>query len=128
MGVYYTSSKNLSNLDITLNDTIMLTNTFFDNINWIGLQTINFEFAYLINGSFDIIKILKNVPQSIKLKLNHEFAFDSCSLCFINVPIKIIQLNYEDPLFVKWNAFTCYVEIDQFHKKLLVQFNWFGNY
>ena len=122
MGVYYTSSKNLSNLDITLNDTIMLTNTFFDNINWIGLQTINFEFAYGINGSFDIIKILKNAPQSIKLNLRHMYALDSCSLCFKNVPIKIIQSNCEDPLFVKWNAFTCYVEIDQFHKNF-----WFSS-
>ena len=44
------------------------------------------------------------------------YAFDSCSLCFKNVPIKIIQSNCEDPLFVKWNAFICYVEIDQLDK------------
>ena len=115
-------SKGLSNLDITLKDTIMLTDKFFDNINWIGLKTINFEFAYGITGSFDIIKILKNAPQSIKLNLRHMYSFDSCSLCFKNVPIKIIQSNYEDPLFVKWNAFTCYVEIDQLYKNF-----WFSS-
>ena len=109
-------NKGLSNLRITLDDTIMLTNAFFDNINWIGLKTISFEFAYGVTGSFDIIRILKNAPQSIKLNLIHEFAFYSCSLCFKNVPIKIIQLDCEDPLFVKWNAFTCYVEIDQLDK------------
>ena len=51
----------------------------------------------------------------------HEYAIDFCSLCFKNVPIKIIQSNCEDPLFVKWNAFTCYVEIDQLSKNF-----WFG--
>ena len=45
-----------------------------------------------------------------------------CSLCFKNVPIKIIQSNWEDPLFVKWNAFTCYVEIDQLSKNF-----WFSS-
>ena len=115
-------SKGLSNLDITLKDTILLTDKFFDNINWIGLKTINFEFAYGITGSFDIIRILKNVPQSIKLNLKHKYATDSCFLCFKNVPIKIIQSNCEDPLFVKWNAFTCYVEIDQFYKNF-----WFSS-
>ena len=109
-------NKGLSSLDITLKDTIMLTDIFFDNIKWIGLKTISFEFDYGVTGSFDIIRILKNVPQSIKLNLRHMYSFDSCSLCFKNVPIKIIQSNCEDPLFVKWNAFTCYVEIDQLHK------------
>ena len=115
-------SKGLSDLNITLKGTIMLTDAFFDNINWIRLQTINFEFAYGISGSFDIIKILKNAPQSIKLNLRHMYALDSCSLCFKNVPIKIIQSNCEDPLFVKWNAFTCYVEIDQLSKNFW--FSW----
>ena len=91
----------------------MLTDTFFNNINWIGLKTISFEFDYGITDSLDIIRILKNVPQSVELDLIHEYAIDSCSLCFKNVPIKIIQSNCEDPLFVKWNAFTCYIEIDQ---------------
>ena len=115
-------SKGLSNLDITLNDTIMLTDAFFDNINWIGLKTIGFEFAYGVTGSFDIIRILKNVPQSIKLDLMQDYAIDSCSLWFKNVPIKITQSNCEDPLFVKWNAFTCYVEIDQLDKNF-----WFSS-
>ena len=52
-------NKGLSNLRITLDDIIMLTNAFFNNINWIGLKTINFEFAYGVTGSFDIIRILK---------------------------------------------------------------------
>ena len=115
-------NKGLSNLDITLKDTIMLTDNFFDNIKWIGLKTISFEFDDGVTGSFDIIRILKNVPQNIELKLNHEFALYSCSLGFINVPIKIIQSNCEDPLFVKWNAFTCYVEIDQLYKNF-----WFSS-
>ena len=115
-------SKGLSNLDITLKETIMLTDRFFDNINWIGLKTISFEFDYGVTGSFDIIRILKNVSQNIKLKFKHQFAFDSCSLCFKNVPIKIIQSDCEDPLFVKWNAFTCYVEIDQLYKNF-----WFSS-
>ena len=115
-------NKGLSNLRITLDDTIMLTNTFFNNINWIGLQTINFEFDYGVTGSFDIIRILKNAPQSIKFNLRHMYAFDSCSLLFKNVPIKITQSDYEDALFVKWNAFTCYVEIDQLDKNF-----WFSS-
>ena len=114
--------KGLSILRITLDDTIMLTNTFFDNINWIGLKTIIFEFDDEVTGSFDIIRILKNVPQRIKLNFRHEFTFDSCSLWFKNVPIKIIQSNCEDPLFVKWNAFKCYVEIDQLSKNFW--FSW----
>ena len=109
-------NKGLSNLRITLDDTIMFTNAFFDNINWIGLQTINFEFAYGVTGSFDIIRILKNVPQSVKLVLIHEYAIDSCSLRFTNVQIKIVQSNCEDPLFLKWNAFTCCLKIDQLSK------------
>ena len=54
--------------------------------------------------------------------MKHKYATDSCSLCFKNVPIKITQSNCEDPLFVKWNAFTCYVEIDQLYKNF-----WFSS-
>ena len=115
-------NKGLSDLEIYLNDTIMLTNTFFNNINWIGLKTISFRFDYEITGGFDIIRILKSVTHNVKLDLIHEYAIDSCSLCFKNVPIKIIQSNWEDPLFVKWNAFTCYVEIDQLSKNF-----WFSS-
>ena len=115
-------SKGLSNLDITLKDTIMLTDTFFDNINWIRLQTISFEFDYGVTASFDIIRILKNVPQNIKLNLRHKYAINSCSLWFKNVPIKITQSNCEDPLFAKWNAFTCCVEIEKFTKNF-----WFSS-
>ena len=114
--------KGLSNLDITLKGTIMLTNTFFDNINWIGLKAISFEFDYGVAGSFDIIRILKNVPQNIELNMKHMSVLYSCSLNFTSVPIKIIQSNCEDPLFVKWNAFTCYVEIDQLSKNF-----WFSS-
>ena len=86
------------------------------------MKTISFEFDYGISGSFDIIRILKNVPQNIKLKFKHQFAIDSCFLCFKNVPIKTIQSNCENPLFVKLNAFTCYVEIDQLSKNF-----WFSS-
>ena len=110
-------NKGLSGLEIYLNDTIMLTDTFFDNINQIEFKTISLGFAYGVTGSFDIIiRILKNVPQSVELNLKHKSALNSCFLCFTNVPIKIVQSNCEDSLFVNWNAFTCYVEIDQFHK------------
>ena len=115
-------NKDLSNLDITLEGTIMLTDNFFDNINWIGLKTISFEIAYGVTGSFDIIRILKNVPQNIELNMKHMSVLYSCSLNFTNVPIKIIQSNCEDPLFVKWNVFTCYVEIYQLHKNF-----WFSS-
>ena len=54
--------------------------------------------------------------------MKYGFDFKLCSLCFKNVPIKIIQSNWEDPLFVKWNAFTCYVEIDQLSKNF-----WFSS-
>ena len=86
------------------------------------MKTISFEFDYGVTGSFDIIRILKNVPQNIKLKFKHQFAIDSCFLCFKNVPIKTIQSNCENPLFVKLNAFTCYVEIDQLSKNF-----WFSS-
>ena len=114
--------KGLSGLGITLKDTIMLTNTFFDNINWIELQIIGFRFDNGVAGSFDIIRILKNTPQNIKLNLIHMSMLYSCSLNFKNVPIKIIQSNCEDLLFVKWNAFTCCVEIDQLSKNF-----WFSS-
>ena len=106
-------NKGLSCFNISLKDTIMLTDRFFDNINRIGLKVITFWLAYGVTGSFDIIRILKNAPQNEWLNLRHEYATNTCSLCFTNVPIKIIQLNCEVPLFVNWNKFTCYVEIDQ---------------
>ena len=52
----------------------------------------------------------------------HEYAIDSCSLCFKNVQIKIVQSNCEDPLFLKWNAFTCCLKIDQLSKNF-----WFSS-
>ena len=111
-------NKGLKDLDITLKDTIMLTDTFFNNINWIGLKTINFEFDHGVTGIFDIIiRTLKNVPQNIELEFIHEYNLNSCSLCFKNVPMKIVQSSCKDVLFVNWNIFTCYVEIDQFHNK-----------
>ena len=86
------------------------------------MKTISFEFDYGVTGSFDIIRILKNVPQSIELNMKHMSVLYSCSLNFTNVLIKIIQSDCEDPLFVKWNAFTCYVEIDQLDKNF-----WFSS-
>ena len=86
------------------------------------MKTISFDFDYRVTGSFDIIRILKSVTQNVKIDLIHKYAINSCSLCFINVPIKIIQSNCEDPLFVKWNALTCYIEIDQLSKNF-----WFSS-
>ena len=98
-------NKGLSYLRIILKDTIMLTNSFFNNINWIGLKTINFKFDYGVTGSFDIIIIrtLKNVPQNIELEFIQEYHLKSCSLCFKNVPMKIVQSSCKDVLFVNWN-------------------------
>ena len=116
-------NKGLSGLSISLKDTIMLTKYFFDNINQIEFKTISFGFSYGVTGSFDIIiRILKNIPQSVELNLKHKSALNSCFLCFTNVPIKIVQSNCEDPLFVNWNSFACYVEIDQLSKNF-----WFSS-
>ena len=107
-------SKGLSNLEICFKDTIPLFDTFFDNINRIKMKEISFEFDDEVTGSFDIIRILKNAPQNIGLNLNYGHTTNTCSLSFTNVPIKIVQSNWEDPLFVECKNFTCYIEIDLF--------------
>ena len=114
--------KGLSKLEIWFEDTITLTDTFFDNINRIRLKEINFEFSYGITGSFDIIRILKNAPQNIKLGLIFGYSTDSCTLCFAHVPIKIVQSNCEDPLYAEFSQFTCYIEIDKFFENF-----WFSS-
>ena len=114
--------KGLSKLDIWFEDTITLTDTFFDNINRIRLKEINFEFSYGITGSFDIIRILKNAPQNIKLGLIYGYSTNSCTLCFAHVPIKIVQSNCEDPLYAEFNQFTCFIEIDKFFENF-----WFSS-
>ena len=91
----------------------MLTDFIFTNINQIKLKQLFFEFDYGVTGSFDYIRILQNIQPDIRLSLKHSYHFDSCSLCFANVPIKIIQSNYQDPLIVHWKMFTFYVEIDK---------------
>ena len=58
-------SNIVSKLGISFKDTIMLTDTFFENINQIWLKDIDFRFAYKVTGSFDIIRILKNIQQKI---------------------------------------------------------------
>ena len=113
-------SKGLSNIKICFNDTIPLSDTFFDNINRIKMKKINFDSK--VNGSIDIIRILKNAPQNIEINLKYEYTINSCSLYFTNVPIKIVQSNWEDPLFAECKNFTCYVEID----KLFENF-WFSS-
>ena len=100
----------------------MLTDTFFENINWLELRFISFEFAYGVTGSFDIIRILENVPQNIQIYLMHEYASKSCNLCFKNVPIKIASLNWEKLLFFEWKEFNCKVEMDQLYENL-----WFSS-
>ena len=102
-------NKGISSLNISLNDPIILTNTFFENVNRLSLKYIYFELNYEDAGSFDIIRILKNIPQNIQLNLTQKISFNSCSLCFKNVPIKIVQSNCKDPLFVKWNEFTFFL-------------------
>ena len=107
-------SKGLSNLEICFKDTVLHSDTFFDNINRIEfLKKISFEFDDEVTGSFDIIRILKNAPQNIELNLLNEFNTNICSLSFTNVPIKIIQSNWKDPLFVACKNFTCYVQTDK---------------
>ena len=115
-------SKGLSELEICFKDTIPLSDSFFDNINQIKMKEISIEFADEVNGSFDIIRILKNAPQNIEINLNYGYTTNNCSLSFKNVPIKIVQSNWEDPFFVEFKDFTCYVEID----KLFENF-WFSS-
>ena len=115
-------SKGFAELKMYFNDTIPLSDTFFDNINQIKFKEISIEFADEVNGSFDIIRILKNAPQNIEINLNYGYTTNNCSLSFKNVPIKIVQSNWEDPLFVASKNFTCYVEIN----KLFEDF-WFSS-
>ena len=104
-------SKGLSELEICFKDTIPLSDIFFYNINRIKLKKISFEFDDEVNGSFDIIKILKNTQRNIELNLRHVSISNPCTLCFTNVPIKIIQSNCEDLLFVVCEQFICLIEI-----------------
>ena len=49
----------VSELGISFNDTIMLTDTFFENMNQIWLKEISLRFTNKVTYSFDIIRILK---------------------------------------------------------------------
>ena len=93
-------SNTVSELRILFKDTINLTDTFFENINQIRFNDIEFSFDYGINGSFDIIKIFKNIQQNIKINLNYKNSISICTLYFAKVPIKIVQSNCEDPLYI----------------------------
>ena len=115
-------SNTVSKLRIWFKDTIMLTDTFFDNINQIRLKDIDFSFDFGITASFDIIRILKNIQQNIKITLNYGYSTNSCTLCFAHVPIKIVQSNCEDPLFIECSQFTCYVKINKLNESF-----WFSS-
>ena len=78
------------------------------------MKEISIEFDDEINDRFDIIRILKNAPQIIELNVKYKYTTNYCSLSFKKVPIKIVQSNCEDPLFVVCKNFTCLVQIDLF--------------
>ena len=115
-------NKGLFGLKNCFKDTIPLSDTFFENINRIKFKEISIEFADEVNGSFDIIRIFKNAPQNIEINLKYGHITNNCSLSFKNVPIKIVQSNWEDPLFVECKDFTCYVKIDKLFEKF-----WFSS-
>ena len=75
-------SKGLLELGLCFNDTIPLSDTFFDNINQIKMKEISIKFDDEVNGSFDIIRILKNAPQNIELNLKYGYITNNCSLSF----------------------------------------------
>ena len=83
------------------------------------MEAISLAIDEEVTGSFDIIRILKNVPQNIKIDLIHGYYFNFCFLNFKKVLIKIFQLDYEDPLFVEWSEFICFIEINQLSENYL---------
>ena len=73
------------------------------------------QFRYGLTGIFDIIKVISNVKQDVKLSFEHSLALNECQLIFNNAPIKIIQSNCEEPIYLRWVNFTWYLELNEYN-------------
>ena len=92
----------------------MLSDNFFNNINKINPKALTLQFRYGLTGVFDIIKAITIVNKDVKLIFEHSLALNQCQLIFANAPIKIIQSNYEEPIYLLCENFTCYLELNKY--------------
>ena len=91
-----------------------LSNIFFQNVNKINLRSISFMFEFRQELSYDIIRVLSYIKQDIELTFEYSFPDNDCQLLFVNAPIKIIQSNCKEPIYLKWKDFSCYIDLNEF--------------
>ena len=87
---------------------------FFDNLQALNSKQINFKY-YGIPKELDWIRILNNLKCRTDFYIRNNFVTDAWEFSFANVPI-YIKSNNQDPIFIKWEQFVCYFDIDELNK------------
>ena len=89
-----------------------LTDIYFNNIKHIQPKTLSFESVHSAAEAFDFIKIFKGIPRNTNIKFDNKFSMSDLKFSFKNVPIKIEHALHNDHLFINWEAFTFYLDIE----------------
>ena len=63
-----------------------------------------------IEDETDYIKILTKIKRCNKIQLINKMLNDEWKLCFSDAFI-LAKINNQEPIFVKWSKFSCYVEM-----------------
>ena len=89
--------------------------------NFIQIKEINLkllEFSSYKNwyANYDVIRILKNIPQNLSLNFYYAYYPNYCELVFTDAQMIIYQSGHESPLYIKWKKFLCGVWIKNINK------------
>ena len=108
--------KGVNTLSYSFKTSHDISDKTFENINKINPSDLIFTVKIGVNMSHDYIKLLSKTTNAESMQIMYKYILNSCSLQFSNVPIKIAQSNYEDPLYLMWEEFDWKIEVNEYNQ------------
>ena len=108
--------KGVNAIDLYLNNSVILNDTFFNNINDIRPHSILFKFDEETEEEFELVKILTKIKNCKSLQVFKYIFSDKWSLSFKDTPI-LVKSNKFDPIFVEWKNFNCEIVMSQLNQQ-----------
>ena len=106
-------NESVDSISCSLEGSYNFSDKFFDNVRALNPKQINLIYEYWIPKDLNWIRILNNLKCWTDFYINFHRKKDEWEFTFKNVPI-YIKSNAQDPIFIKWEQFVCYFDIEEF--------------